>query len=194
LILHKWGTVEYERAMKMMREIHSLAKREGKNHLIVCSHPKVFTVGAEGRKKEWKIRVVHTDRGGSVTCHSEGQSVFYFCFSIGTPSLFYAKVKRVFSEVFEKLDERIFFDKKRPGFYIENRKLSSLGFRYEDGVSLHGVSVNIDVDLKFHSLVNPCDLKGVLATSLRKEGIFIEKEEFEEMVVEKVCEIFDESV
>ncbi len=193
MIVHRWGVIEYKKAREMMDKVHFSAKMDRKNHLILCSHPKVFTVGSD-RKKEWGVDVVYTDRGGSVTCHSEGQAVFYFCFLVESPPLFYKNVKKVFKEVFCSLDKRIYFDRKNPGFYIGNRKLSSLGFRYKEGVSLHGVSVNIDVDLKFHSLVNPCGLKGIVPTSLKEEGISVSKEEFEEMVLKKICEIFDESL
>lgn len=193
MIVYRWGVVEYKKAMKEMREIHSFVQKDKKNRLIVCSHPKVFTVGSD-RKKEWGVDTIYTDRGGSVTCHSEGQSIFYFCFVVEYPFVFYKKVREVFSNFFSRLNKNIYFDKKNPGFYIENRKISSLGFRYENGVSLHGVSVNVDVDLSFHSLVPPCGLEGIKPGSLVNEGILISQREVEEEILKEICEVFGESL
>jgi lipoyl(octanoyl) transferase len=88
----------------------------------------------------------------------------------------------------------VFYDTKQAGFYIENRKIASLGFRYAQGVSLHGVSMNIDVDLDLHNRVSPCGIDGIVATSLKKEGIEMTIKEMENLVVQHIGEGFDESL
>lgn len=193
MILHHWGCIDYAKARQKMGEVHRKASQDGKNHLIFCEHLPVFTVGMQDAK-EWSVPVFKTDRGGSITCHSPGQLVCYFCFQVREPMLFYRRVRRTFEAFFSNTLPHVFYDSKQAGFYCENRKIASLGFRYAEGVSLHGVSLNIDVDFMLHNKVNPCGIKGVHATSLKKEGIHMTREEAEHLILEYICEGFDESV
>ncbi len=192
IILHDWGLVEYETARRQMDEIHEAAVRDGRNHLIFCSHPSVFTVGSDGG--EWPVPTVPTDRGGSITCHSEGQLVTYFCFQAPRPALFYRRVLRAYEAFFAELLPAVRYDKNRPGFYVANRKIASLGFRYRRGVSLHGVALNVDVDLAFHSLVAPCNLEGISPTSLAAEGVNIAMEDGTSILLAKIMEAFNDPV
>ncbi len=190
MVLHRWGIVSYESARDKMQKVHVLARKDGQNHLIFCSHPKIFTVGSEGG--EWPIATVRTDRGGSITCHSEGQLVSYFCFQARKPPLFYRRVLNAYRGLFDEVLPKALYDKERPGFYVGRRKIASLGFRYSEGVSLHGVALNVDVDLKFHALVSPCNLEGVVPTSLFAEGVALSMEEVESLLIEKISEAFDD--
>ncbi len=177
-----------------MREVHDIAVREGGNHLILCSHPPVFTVGPN-EKREWGVPAVRTDRGGSITCHGPGQLVAYFCFQAPRPALFYRKVVRAYDALFATLLPAARYDAKRPGWYLDGtRKVASLGFRYEKGVSRHGVALNVDVDLDFCNRVAPCALKGVRASSLRAEGVKASMERVETVLLAALCEAFGETL
>jgi len=193
MILHRWGTIDYVQARKKMGEVHQKASEDGENHLIFCEHTPVFTVG-ENDNHIWPVPVVRSDRGGSITCHSPGQLASYFCFQVPEPMLFYRRVRRSFENLFAQILPEVFYDTKQAGFYIENRKIASLGFRYVQGVSLHGVSINIDVDLDLHNRVNPCGIEGITATSLKEEGIGMNMKEMESLVLEYISEGFDESL
>ncbi|WP_353662879.1 lipoyl(octanoyl) transferase LipB [Hydrogenimonas sp. SS33] len=193
MILHHWGLIDYETARKQMDEVHAQACRDGQNHLIFCQHPDVFTVGRDDNGS-WPVPTLRTDRGGSVTCHSPGQLVAYFCFQAPQPALFYRRVVRAYEALFDLLKVPARYNRETPGFYIENRKIASLGFRYRSGVSLHGVALNVDVDLAFHSRVNPCGLEGIVPTSLRAEGCDISIAAVEDSLTEHLCKAFDETL
>ena len=193
MILHRWGLIPYEEARRKMDEVHAAACRDGQNHLIFCSHPLCYTVGSDDGGN-WPVETIPTDRGGSITCHSPGQLVTYFCFQAREPALFYRKVRRVYDELFARLLPEARYDTKRPGWYIENRKIASLGFRYKNGVSLHGVSLNIDVDLKAHNRVAPCNLKGITATSLTNEGVNMPLDEIENRLLKIVENTWNDPV
>ncbi|SFP45809.1 lipoyl protein ligase domain-containing protein [Hydrogenimonas thermophila] len=193
MILHKWGVVDYEVAYEKMRDVHNEASKDKDNHLILCSHPSIFTVGTDDCGK-WSVKTVKSDRGGSITCHSEGQAIAYFCFQVTEPLLFYRSVKRVYEDLFSSILPDVSYDKGNPGYYIENRKIASLGFRYRFGVSLHGVALNVDVDLSFHNQVSPCNIKGIVPTSLANEGIQLSLDEVNDSIVRSVCKAFDETI
>ena len=193
MILHRWGEVEYNKAREMMQEVHTLAQKDGKNHLILCSHPDIFTVGV-AEDEQFAVRVVQSDRGGSITCHSVGQNIFYFCFQVQNPARFYKKVVQSFEKFFEKYLPTVAYNKAQAGFYTQNRKIASLGFRYSHGVSLHGVALNVDVDLAFHSQVNPCNLEGIVPTSLHSEGCMLTQEAVDKEIVSLLERSFDDAI
>ena len=193
MIVHEWGEMPYGEAMAQMRRVHRQAVEGGKNHLIFCSHPELFTVGADDKGK-WDVPTVRSDRGGAITCHSPGQLVTYFCFQAKMPARFYAKVLEVYSLFFEETLPDVIYNKEKPGFYIENRKIASLGFRYSSGVSLHGVSLNVNVDLTLHNRVNPCGLEGIRATSLAAEGVDLSLASVKSALQTQISEVFSDPV
>ncbi|MCF6201738.1 MAG: hypothetical protein L3J42_06415 [Hydrogenimonas sp.] len=193
MIIHDFGTIEYLEAMDEMRKVHARAVKDGENHLILCSHPKIFTVGYDD-DNIWPVPVVKSDRGGSITCHAPGQVVAYFCFKAPKPAQFFKKVVNTYKRFFLDLLPSVRYDLENPGFYLENKKLASLGFRYRNGVSLHGVSLNVDVDLEFCNLVSPCGLRGIKATSLKAEGVEISINEAKKMIVSSIDSTFSHSI
>jgi len=124
--VHELGLLEYKKAREVMQMIHSEAVKDGQNHLILCSHPNVFTVGSD-RDTLFNVATIACDRGGSVTCHSPGQSIFYFCFQAAQPARFYKKVLTAFEHFFSMFLPAVEYDRQKPGFYIENRKIDCPG-------------------------------------------------------------------
>lgn len=193
MIVHDWGEIEYVKAREAMGALHVKAQEDGQNHLVLCSHPAVFTVGSD-ETKSFDVPTVQSDRGGSITCHTLGQNIYYFCFKVEQPAYFYKKVLNSFEDFFMKNLPDVAYDKQSPGFYIQNRKIASLGFRYSKGVSLHGVALNVDVDLDFHSLVSPCNLDNIVPTSLKNEGLPLTQEEVDEQMVQLIGKHFKDAV
>ena len=192
MIVHEWGEIGYREAREKMQELHQLAQEDGKNHLILCSHPNIFTIGT-AEKESFEVDAIQSDRGGSITCHSPGQNVYYLCFQVKNPAQFYKKVLTAFEAFFMKYLPEVKYNKEEAGFYIQNRKIASLGFRYSQGVSLHGVALNVDVDLNFHSQVNPCNLEGIMPTSLANEGVDLTQVAVNAAVVHFLEKSFDDA-
>lgn len=184
------GLIDYEYGLNLMREIHKRACQEHKkNYLILCQHNDVYTVGYNERR-EFGVKALRTDRGGSIVFHAPGQQIFYFVFRVRSQMIFLRKVINSFYEPLKNLDKRITYINKMPGFYIEKRKLGFLGFRFENGYSIHGVAINYDVDIDKFNLIDPCGLTGYTATSLVKEGINIGIEELIDMLVNSIKQNF----
>lgn len=193
MILHRWGEIAYVQARERMQSVHAKARQDGQNHLILCAHPAVFTVGSD-EKKRFDVATVECDRGGSITCHSPGQNIYYFCFQVPRPAKFYKRVVSVFEAFFRENLSKAFYDKEQPGFYIGNRKIASLGFRYSQGVSLHGVALNVDVDLALHSQVSPCNLTDIVPTSLANEGCELTQAAVDAQIIGLIEAYFDDAV
>jgi len=181
------GKIDYLEFLKLQEKL----VKEKENYLLFAAHNPVFTVGKN--EKEVFPFAIKVDRGGSITYFDEGTLMVYFIFNVKNPAFFYKRVKKVFLRFFNELDKNIFYDKKNPGFYIENRKIASLGFKYENFRSKHGVSIHLNPNLKNFNKINPCNLKGIKATSLINEGIIISKNEAIEKLKKLIKEEFNEA-
>ncbi len=190
MIIHRWGLVPYEEAGKRMKKVHQEAQEQRNDHLILCSHPKIFTVGAN-ETRDFGVETIQADRGGSITAHAPGQNIYYFCFQAPKPAHFYKKVLLSFTRFFQAVLPQTTYDKANPGFYVGKGKIASIGFRYANGVSLHGVSLNVDCDLAFCNQVPPCGLKGYKATSLAKEGCDLCPNAVDTFMIKTIQEVFD---
>jgi len=181
------GKIDYIDYLKLQKDL----VKQKENYLIFTTHNPVFTVG-KNEKEDFPF-AIKVDRGGSITYFDEGSLMVYFIFSIKNPAFFYKKVKKIFLKFFNELDKNIFYDKENPGFYIENRKIASLGFKYENFRSKHGVSIHLNPDLKNFNKIKPCNLEGIKATSLKNEGIIISKDEAIEKLSKLIKEEFNEA-
>lgn len=58
-------------------------------------------------------------------------------------------------------------DPDRPGVYVGNRKIASLGLRIKDGSVYHGLGLNVNMDLEPFHQINPCGYAGLEMTQIR---------------------------
>ncbi|BCD62276.1 lipoyl(octanoyl) transferase [Nitratiruptor sp. YY08-26] len=182
------GKVIYININDILEDYMLLAKN-GEDYLLLCTHDPVYTIGCE--KYRCNLPFIQTDRGGSITYFDEGTLMLYFACKVFTPAKFYAKALQAVERFFSNFPLEIYYDKKRPGFYIQNRKIASLGFRYKNGVSKHGVSLHISPNLENFNKIAPCGLEGIVATSLQNEGIELSIDKAKELAIKAVCNVFE---
>ena len=181
------GLIEYKEFLSLQENL----VKQKENFLLFATHNPVFTVGKnEADKFPWAIKV---DRGGSITYFDEGTLMVYFIFNVNSPPFFYKNVRKSISLFFKNFPLDIYYNKEKPGFYIENRKIASLGFRYENNRSKHGASIHINPNLDEFNKINPCNLSGIKATSLYNEGIKISISEAKEKLQKIIKEVFNEA-
>ena len=54
-----------------------------------------------------------------------------------------------------------------PGFYVDSKKIASIGLRFSKGYSYHGISINVDMDLDPFKNINPCGYEGLQVTQIK---------------------------
>jgi len=52
------------------------------------------------------------------------------------------------------------------GVWVGNKKIASIGVGVRNWVAFHGVGFNINPDLKYFSLINPCGMEAGVMTSM----------------------------
>ena len=53
---------------------------------------------------------------------------------------------------------------------MEGQKIASIGLRFSRGMSYHGISINVDMDLTPFKGINPCGYPGLEVTQLSDLG------------------------
>lgn len=193
-LVENWGTIPYDEAWKRQTEYFDElveAKKAGSgyvNRIIFCEHPHVYTLGRSGKEGnmllgEEQLRRIgasyfHIDRGGDITYHGPGQQVCYPIvnledFGLGLKEYVHLLEEAVIGVCASYGIEAGRVD-KATGVWLEGdtpraRKICAIGVRSSRFVTMHGLALNVDTDLRYFSYIHPCGFvdKGVI--SLQKE-------------------------
>lgn len=212
---HDLGRIGYEEALAVQTSaFNSLlnAKAEQRveeNHLFFCEHEPVLTIGKSGKDSNLLISEEmlakrgisfhHISRGGDITYHGPGQITGYPVFDLDRWQLglrqYIERLEEViirFLALYQIKGERL---EGATGVWIEPhvlgkaRKICAIGVKSSRFVTMHGFALNINTDLNYFSLINPCGFIDKGVTSLEKE--LNEVQDFE-LTKKQLCELFKE--
>ncbi|MFL2484982.1 MAG: lipoyl(octanoyl) transferase LipB [Candidatus Neomarinimicrobiota bacterium] len=153
-----------------------LIKKTGIDTLILLEHNHIYTLGKNANRDNIlnnDCEIIQTDRGGDVTYHGPGQLVGYPIINLKRIGL---SVKSYVNHI-ESLLIAVLYDynidahtkKGKPGVWIDDRKIGSIGIRVSHGVTTHGFSLNVNTDMNYFSNIISCGIDDVLMTSMEKE-------------------------
>jgi lipoyl(octanoyl) transferase len=175
-VLHL-GLIEYEAALKKMRDFTARRDADTPDELWLLEHPPVYTLGLaadalHGPKVDAGIPVVKVERGGEVTYHGPGQRVLYTLVDLARRGI---KVKQFVAmleqSVIDLLDGRGERRPGMPGVYVGGAKVAALGIRVSRGCAFHGLALNVNMDLAPFAAIDPCGYPGLQVTQTRDLGI-----------------------
>ncbi len=86
--VRRLGTVDYQAAWQLQRELADARVAGGPDTLLLLEHPSVYTAGRRTLPEERPVdgtAVVDTDRGGKITWHGPGQLVGYPIIGMAEP-------------------------------------------------------------------------------------------------------------
>ena len=160
------------------------------DELWITEHAPVFTQGLNGKPEHilnaTHIPVVQIDRGGQVTYHGPGQLVLYCLLNIQRLGLgvrgLVSTIEISIVELLARYDIEAFSRRDAPGVYVnpsfggQVAKIAALGLRIRKGCCYHGLSLNIDMNLKPFSNINPCGFEGLAVTQMADFNASIELE------------------
>lgn len=211
------GLIEYRKAwdyQEMLFQENLKNKMTGKptsNHLIFCEHDHVYTLGKSGsennllvhNKQLQKLGVtfIKTNRGGDITYHGPGQIVGYPIldlenFGLGVKTYIHQLEESIIHvlDIYGIKGERlegatgVWLDSKIPG---KARKICAIGVRASRHITMHGFAFNINTDLKFFQMINPCGFTDKQVTSMEQEtGHKMDFEKMKLQTKEKLDEVF----
>lgn len=177
-LIRNKGLVEYQPTLAAMHAFTSARDEATADELWVLQHPRVFTQGQAGKPEHLlmpgDIPVVQSDRGGQATYHGPGQLVIYPLIDIGRRGYgVRSLVSRLEAAMIETLAAHgisAYTDAQAPGVYVDiaqrRHKIGSLGLRVRQGRSLHGLSLNVAMDMEPFARINPCGYSGLAMTQM----------------------------
>ena len=179
------------------------AGEEYENHIILCEHPHVYTLGRSGKEgnmllSEEQLQKIgatlyHIDRGGDITYHGPGQLVCYPILNLEEFSLGLKEYVHLLEEAVIRvcasygiIAGRL---EKATGVWLEGdmpraRKICAIGVRSSHFVTMHGLALNVNTDLRDFSYIHPCGFIDKGVTSLQQE---LKREMPMEEVKQRLC-------
>ncbi len=149
--------------------------------VLLVEHAPVVTVGRAGRVanvlvprdalEARGVQLYHVERGGDVTYHGPGQLVGYPILNLRALDEDVVRYVRLLeAAVIAALGawgisgERV---RGYPGVWVGGAKVAAIGVAVKRKVTMHGFALNVDPDLSYFDLINPCGL-GRPVTSLAR--------------------------
>lgn len=178
IAIRNLGLQTYEPIWRAMQQFTDTRDASSRDEIWFCQHHPVFTLGLNTAPEHLlatgDIPVVQIDRGGQVTYHGPGQLMIYPLIDIrradiGVRDLVTALEQSVV-ELAAEFDINAASRCDAPGVYVDGAKLASVGLRIRRGASLHGMALNVDVDLEPFSRINPCGFQNLEVTDLHRLG------------------------
>ena len=223
------GSIEYGKAWEMQEELLQeglkvksaritgdiAADAEIKNHLLLCEHPHVYTLGKSGhaenllvndtRLKELNATYFKTNRGGDITYHGPGQVVGYPILDLEQFFTDLGKYMRGLEEVIIRtiahygiVGDRlpgstgVWLDPQTPA---KARKICAMGVRCSRWITMHGFALNVNSDMRYFDYIVPCGITDKAVTSMEKElGRKVDMQEVEEHIRREFGHVFEAEI
>jgi lipoyl(octanoyl) transferase len=169
------GVQDYETCWRAMVFFTEDRDESTPDELWIVEHNPVLTQGLSGKAEHLlsatDIPIVHSDRGGQITYHGPGQLVIYCLIDIKRLGIGVKKMVSIIEQSIIDLLHDYKIQAKRkpgaPGVYVDDDKIAALGLKIKKGRTYHGLSLNIDMDLKPFKLINPCGYVNLKVTQMQ---------------------------
>lgn len=180
------------------------------NHLLLCQHTPVYTLGKSGKPEHLlldnqqlasvKAEYFHINRGGDITYHGPGQLVVYPILDMDN---FFTDIHlylRLLEEAVIKTLEHFNISSTRiaglTGVWLKgtngraDRKICAFGVKMSRWVTMHGLALNVNTDLKYFENIIPCGIVEKEVTSMEKElGTKVNLEEVENILIQQFADL-----
>lgn len=180
---------DYDAAHRLQWRLHEERVSDVRpDTLVLLEHEPVLTLGRTAKDAHWNgagavsgihgLRVIASERGGSVTYHGPGQIVGYpivklkhFC---SGPKAYMRMLEEVIIRVLSQWGIKGWRVDKFVGVWVRDpvdpdgslAKMAAMGVKITRGVTLHGFALNVTVDLAPYAGIVPCGIEGCRVTSM----------------------------
>lgn len=170
LIIRRFNNLQdYTNRFEAMKDFTTHRDETTPDEVWLLQHQDVLTQGQAGKAEHILVHsdlpVVHTDRGGQVTWHGQGQLVAYFLLDLNRLKwhvrTLVSFAEQAMIDLLKQYNIEAYAKPDAPGVYVDGRKIGSLGFKIRRGRSYHGLALNIDCDLSGFQTINPCGYAGL---------------------------------
>ena len=176
------GLIDYLQAWELQQAlVKDVLLGNRTNTLLLLEHPNVFTIGRRGTEdhillsqnqlSDFDIPVHSVDRGGEVTYHGPGQLIAYPIINLknwGGPITYVRKLEEIIINTLKDYGIDGAKVLGSTGVWVKQYKIGAIGVKISQGITHHGLSLNINTDLSFYKYIVPCGSEDARVTSMRK--------------------------
>ena len=208
---HCWvcnlGLIPCKESQVLQRRLITL-RHEGRidDILLLLEHPPTVTLGrfassdnilvTKDELKRRGISLYSSDRGGEATFHCPGQIVAYPIMDIrhrvGRLREYLHCLEEVVLQTLAQFDISAARWSKHPGIWKDGEQIAAIGLLVSRGITMHGLSLNVNPDLNDFEVINLCGLAGRKATSIsRLLGYDVAVDDVSQCIKDSFCDIFE---
>ena len=190
IIIRELHTQPYMQTYQAMHDFTLNRNEQTPDEIWLVEHYPVFTQGRVGKPEhllhQTDIPIVATDRGGQITYHAPGQQIMYILFDLKRRKIgirdIVSCLEKCVIQTLAHYDIMSYAKTEAPGVYIDHKKICSLGLHIKRGCTLHGLALNIDMDLAPFNDINPCGYAGLQMTQLKEFVPQINRSELKQLL------------
>ncbi len=177
------GLIDYSDAFDLQLKILDIVRQEDMpGCILLLEHKPVITIGnsqnrtnlisSEESLTSQGIGLVQSNRGGDVTFHGPGQLVCYPVFNLTKfdrdLTNFVYNLEQVIINVLDEYKIKGTRVEKLRGVFVGKNKIASIGIHVKKWITLHGFSLNVNVDLGYYKNIIACGLSDYKQVSMEK--------------------------
>ena len=185
------GRTRYKDAWEIQKQIVSLrAEKRIPDCLLVTEHEPVITMGRATQSKnllcsrdylqEHGIDLFSIERGGDITFHGPGQLIVYPIIDLSERGRdlhkYLRDLEKTTISALDDLGLAAEVKKGLTGVWVNDQKIAAIGVAVSRWVTYHGLALNVNTDLDYFKLINPCGITeypvGSVSGQLGKEFDF----------------------
>jgi lipoate-protein ligase B len=170
------GLREYVYVWNLQRKLVDLrAAKLIPDTLILVQHPHVFTVGkavpGDAPSHIGGVPAFRIERGGQWTYHGPGQLVGYPILNLDLRQRdihgFLRKLEETMIRTLAEFNITAERHQAQTGVWVQEKKIASIGAAIRNWTTFHGFALNINTDLSYFGLIEPCGMPSSTMTSMK---------------------------
>lgn len=183
MIIEDLGKIDYDKSLTLQLKEREMVK-DGKSNgkIFLLEHdPSVITIGrhanisnlliSEDFLKQKGYELKNVSRGGDLTVHEKGQLVVYFVLPIKAKQV-RSFVDKIINSIITFLKNEYnldtYFNNEKPGIWVNDSKICSIGLDLTERVSMHGIALNVENNMEGFNFIVPCGIKNVKITTMKE--------------------------
>jgi lipoate-protein ligase B len=174
--------------------------------LVITEHEPVLTMGrgtdrqnllvSEEVLRSSGVDLHAIERGGDITFHGPGQTVLYPIIDLrerGRDVRRYLRdLEQFVIAALADLGLEASVKDGLTGIWVDDHKIGAIGVAVSKWITYHGVAINLNTDLDYFKLINPCGITeypvGSVSQLIKRE---LKPAHFNDLLVQHFCEYFD---
>ncbi len=167
------GHTRYKDAWDIQKHLVGLrAEKRIPDCLLMTEHEPVITMGRATQPKnllcsrdylqEHGIDLFSIERGGDITFHGPGQLIVYPIIDLNERGRdlhqYLRDLEKVTISSLGELGLEAESKKGLTGVWVDNQKVAAIGVAVSRWVTYHGLALNVNPDLDYFKLINPCGI------------------------------------